>query len=226
MKKISYYVILLVCCLPNASSQISGPSEVSVSITATYVNSDAGSPGYDYEWEVEDAIISSSCEDSVQCSWSSEGFYIVRLKRICNSTYEEIVLDSLEVVVGDPPFIEYSYDNAGNRIKRDLIYYSERKAGLKNFEVDPKILKQEQEKGIIKLYPNPAQHTINIILNKEVLEAKNARILIFDMQGKLIRDHRPINYNTEVNIAGLPMGTYIVKLQYGARIKEWMLIKQ
>ena len=139
----------------------------------------------------------------------------------------DVFLSSLDVVVGDPPFIEYKYDNAGNRTSREVIYYTERRDGLKSYtkEDDNQDEELENPEGI-NLYPNPAKYAINVSINEDVLGEVNSRIVIFDMKGRKLRDLKPQSSVVEINISELSQGSYIVKLIYGKRVKDWILVKQ
>ncbi len=219
---------LLILSILHSYSQISGPSEVPISTIATYYNTnDTGNPYITYSWELDgDKALTCVSEDSVCCQWFAEGFFMVRLKAYNINTQVTSVIDSMEVVIGDPPFLEFTYDEAGNRIERELIYYSERKAGLKSFK-SPDLPKEEEidTEDLMKLYPNPSNYSISILANAEVLEMKNRRIIIYDFQGRKIMESIPSSTIHEINIENLKSGTYIVKLIYGKKTKDWKLIK-
>ena len=227
MKKIAFLSVLIFN-LYSSYGQIIGPTEVEESVTVTYENPEyTGDPNLLFYWIIESGQTSYTCEDSVNHSWDTPGFYKVELRVEEVQTSEDYFVASLDVVVGDPPFIEYKYDNAGNRTSREVIYYSERKAGLKNFKGEPDNKEEEIEsmEGI-HLFPNPAKDMIQISVNKDVLEEDNRRIIIYDMQGRKVRDKMPQSNVVEINVSDMSHGSYIVKLIYGKRVKDWMLIKQ
>ncbi|MCF8379911.1 MAG: T9SS type A sorting domain-containing protein [Bacteroidales bacterium] len=136
------------------------------------------------------------------------------------------LFSSFNKVSQDPTSIVFSYDNAGNRVSR-IVYYEEEDEGLKSLRVDSETPEEKIEiPGVINLFPNPAKYEISISLNKEVLDAENRRILIYDMQGKKIRDIVPQSFLVEINVSKMSQGSYIVKLIYGELVNDWMLIKQ
>lgn len=58
----------------------------------------------------------------------------------------------------------------------------------------------------ISIYPNPAQDILNIT------NAENANIQIFDMLGRLIISKENISLNEQVNVTGLTVGAYFIKI--------------
>lgn len=143
---------------------------------------------------------------------------------LCFATTEEL-FSNFNLGTQDPTSIVFSYDNAGNRVSR-IVYYEE---GKKSLRVDSESETPEEKIEIpetINLFPNPAKYTISISLTKEVLDAENRRIIIYDMQGKKIRDIIPQSYLVEINVSDMSQGSYIVKFIYGEQIDDWMMIKQ
>lgn len=58
----------------------------------------------------------------------------------------------------------------------------------------------------ISIYPNPAQDILNIT------NAENANIQIFDMLGRLIISKQDISLNEQLNVSGLTVGAYFIKI--------------
>ncbi len=56
------------------------------------------------------------------------------------------------------------------------------------------------------LYPNPAQHTINL------KNAENADIQVYDVLGKLILSQTHLSVNAQINVSTLEAGTYFMKI--------------
>ena len=118
--------------------------------------------------------------------------------------------------------IEFTYDAAGNRITREIIYYE---GGAKSAEV---ILEEEEldlEQGL-NVYPNPATHSIYVALNQEVLECDRQELFLFDNLGKLLYRSQNLSELNQIDVSQLPYGTYILKLIYNQKHKEWIIVKQ
>ena len=117
--------------------------------------------------------------------------------------------------------VKYSYDDAGNRTEREVIYYG----GQKSAAVE--IFKEEEldlTRGI-NVYPNPASHSLYVTLNKEVLDEERKMILIFDNLGRQILQTNVSEELNRIDVSTIQNGTYILKLIYGNRQKEWIIIK-
>jgi len=224
MKNLSILGLLVLCYYSSYGQTISGPTEVEESVTVTYVNSWEVPSAY-FFWIIEEGQSSYTCQDSVNHSWDTPGFYKVELWMEFAAV--DVFLSSLDVVVGDPPFIEYKYDNSGNRTSREVIYYSERRDGLKSYTKEQDNQDEELENlESINLFPNPAIYAISISVNADVLQEDNRRILMYDMQGRKIRDIQPQGNLVSIDVSDMSKGSYVVKLIYGKRVKDWILVKQ
>lgn len=118
--------------------------------------------------------------------------------------------------------IKFTYDDAGNRTEREIIYYS---GGLKSAQVVP--VEEEDidlEKGL-NVYPNPASHSLFVTLNKEAMEEDYKMIIVFDNLGKQVIQTQVYQEINQIDISSLTNGTYILKLIYGNKHKEWIIIK-
>jgi len=67
-----------------------------------------------------------------------------------------------------------------------------------------------KNKQSIALYPNPANNLLTVSLPKHFL-LQNAYISIYHLNGELIRKTKVTNYDTILNISGLPKGLYLLK---------------
>ena len=117
--------------------------------------------------------------------------------------------------------IEFAYDSAGNRTNREIVYYQ---GGQKSAEVDHEEEDMDFEQGL-NVYPNPASHCIFITLNEEVLEADKQIVILFDNLGKQVYQNTLLQEINQVDVSNLPDGTYILKLIYDNKQKEWIIIK-
>lgn len=117
--------------------------------------------------------------------------------------------------------IKFSYDNAGNRNGREVIYYeSYHKSALVSIEEE----ELEFSEGL-NIYPNPASNSVFVVLNQEALEEQDRMIIVYDNLGKEILQHPASSQVNQIDVSGLFDGTYIFKLVFGPHHKEWMIIK-
>ena len=119
--------------------------------------------------------------------------------------------------------VSFTYDAAGNRTHREVIYYE---AGQKSARVNHDVEEGEIEfeKGL-NVYPNPVSHCLYVTLNEEVLKANRKMLYLFDTLGKLVYQSTTLQEVNQVDVSNLPEATYILKLIYDNRHKEWIIVK-
>jgi len=117
--------------------------------------------------------------------------------------------------------ISFKYDSAGNRTDREITYYVQAKKSAEAVAVDDEV---ELEEGL-NVYPNPASHTLYVTLNELALEEDHREIIVYDNLGKQVLRRYASQQTNQLDVASLPVGTYILKLIYGNRHKEWIIIK-
>ena len=129
--------------------------------------------------------------------------------------------------------IGYDYDAAGNRVRRkviDLVPSFAPPAPQDSTETDyvaPQTADYFVEKIAqteIKIYPNPTTEKITLeILGWEDLQTGVFRL--FSLTGQLLQERPVHSFATEVSLAGLPRGAYILKVQINNRTEDWKVIK-
>jgi subtilisin-like proprotein convertase family protein len=77
--------------------------------------------------------------------------------------------------------------------------------------------------GGIKIYPNPATTTLQLIGNSTY---KNASVQILNSKGQLMQSSTLINTNTTLNIETLPTGIYLLKISKDGVTETQKFIKQ
>ena len=76
----------------------------------------------------------------------------------------------------------------------------------------------------IKVYPNPADNAINVVVNA-VMEG-NANVIVYNMLGQQVADVKTTDHKTRVDIAALPSGCYMVEcVNDGVKIASARFIK-
>jgi hypothetical protein len=77
----------------------------------------------------------------------------------------------------------------------------------------------------IKIYPNPTTEKITLdIARWETLQMGIFKL--YSMTGQLLQEHPIYSVTTEVSLAGLARGTYILKVQINEKTEDWKIIKQ
>jgi len=118
--------------------------------------------------------------------------------------------------------IVFSYDLAGNRTKREIIYYE---GGAKSAQVTYEEEEEpEFDKGI-NVYPNPTTHSLYLTVNEEVLESSRKELYVFDMLGKLLYQSNHLEETSRIDVSQWPSANYILKLIFDNKHKEWIIVK-
>lgn len=119
--------------------------------------------------------------------------------------------------------IHYTYDDSGNRIKREIILMSrniQERTASENNSVTDKLSDKS-----IRIYPNPTKGLLKIeILNFEDIDKGN--IYIFDLSGHQIF-HTKINTScSEIDLSSKSNGIYILQIQLNQENTTWKIIKE
>jgi hypothetical protein len=76
----------------------------------------------------------------------------------------------------------------------------------------------------IRIYPNPTTEKITLeIAGWETLQTGVFKL--YSMTGQLLQERPVHSVATEVSLAGLASGTYILKVQINDRVEDWKVIK-
>jgi len=117
--------------------------------------------------------------------------------------------------------IKYSYDNAGNRIKREQIAFAISGNTDTKLKTDT-VIEQIADKNI-SIYPNPVTETLNIYI--EEYESEIGTINLYSLEGRLITTKKITDSNTKINFINKAPGSYIVKIIINNKTKEYTVVK-
>ena len=118
--------------------------------------------------------------------------------------------------------VSFIYDDAGNRIEREITYYEVQFKSSSSTDIEEKEI--TSDKGLT-VYPNPASHTLFVTLNQEVMDENDRKISIYDSLGKLVSQVLAPQETNQIDVSSLMNGTYILRLTYGSKHIEWIIIK-
>ncbi|MCG8578759.1 MAG: DNRLRE domain-containing protein [Bacteroidales bacterium] len=127
--------------------------------------------------------------------------------------------------------VEYTYDNAGNRLDRQVVIFRSLKQASRNFEpieqhsVSEADIKGSLEDSNVTLYPNPTHDQLNMRFDK-VLNTPVTYILT-DLTGvpKLQGEMTEGTLKT-LRLGELPPGVYLLRLQQGSTSVSYKIIKK
>ena len=149
--------------------------------------------------------------------------------------------------------VTYGYDNAGNRIYRDVIVLmiaeekdstlqeellntndilandnssnSNNNSATKEESSTPTIHSKELDGVKLELYPNPT--TGSIVVNVPNFEEVNQGLIrVSDLTGKLLIEEKVTSSSTNIDLSPYKDGSYILFLNINGKINEWKVVKQ
>ena len=126
----------------------------------------------------------------------------------------------------------YTYDGAGNRVKREYLYtivaynkhHEEQPVDTLKENFDSKSLFGKDV--IIKAYPNPVADEM-IVENLSWKDGSRATVKILDITGKLLQDRSFNNAKEQFSLSGIIPGTYTVSYYLNDHLlTTWKIIKK
>lgn len=132
--------------------------------------------------------------------------------------------------------VNYSYDEAGNRMAKTVILTktSKKMAQLDTAEVDRKVtfateLGEPQCDAIgnaeIKIYPNPTRGTLRVDITGVELSGID-RIDVFDSKGQLVKVCTKLTEINQIDLSDAINGMYYMRTTIGGESTIWRIIKE
>lgn len=135
--------------------------------------------------------------------------------------------------------VSYTYDNAGNRIKREITIDKSaemsadstlaNEAVVSNNSVAIEFTEPALEEVFgeleVRLYPNPTKGAVYIQLNRMPHGGK-PMVEVWSPNGRLIGKSEITGQVTRINLWGKPSGMYILKTILGGNPVSWKIIKE
>ena len=132
---------------------------------------------------------------------------------------------------------EYKYDAAGNRSQRKVITLKGNTPG-KGGTTKSTVSVSDEQTGIsdasyedlpgerkLMIYPNPTQGLIRIGF-QGTGDLKEARLLLFDVHGKLLRQVNRVGPSNILDLSQYPQGMYILQIIEDRTKSEWKIVKE
>lgn len=119
---------------------------------------------------------------------------------------------------------EYTYDAAGNRIKREVILIEEESPEMeqKSAEAENEVIEEEELAMTIEVFPNPATSYLNV----QVSEIEDARYELFSTNGQFVSTGQINQPQTQIQLHTLQPGMYLLRVQNKGKVQEFKIIKR
>jgi len=133
----------------------------------------------------------------------------------------------------EPLFRLYEYDESGNRTVRKVLVMKAPMNEDDSLQVTSDELQITSDEYFVeklaqiemKIYPNPTTEKITLeISNFE--ELQNGIFKLYNLNGQLLKECPVHSVTTEVSLAGLSAGVYILKVFMNDKTEDWKIIKQ
>lgn len=118
--------------------------------------------------------------------------------------------------------VEYTYDQAGNRLTRKIVILSPR--GVKQAPTDSIPVKQQWRDRIIIIYPNPTRGALAI----EIQGGKDTDKIIaelFNSSGAMLYARKWTGTAYTIDMRAYVTGIYILRIKINEEMNEYKIIK-
>ena len=120
--------------------------------------------------------------------------------------------------------INYTHDDAGNRLTRKKEIVVQTRGALNNGE-EPSVYEEELSETKVTIYPNPTKGMLKVDISG-VEKFENARISLYDLTGKLLQQWAGISQSNEIDLSERTPGMYIMQIVYNGNASSWKIIKE
>ena len=130
---------------------------------------------------------------------------------------------------------QYGYDDAGNRISRNVVYL--RTSGgtgteMANTPTSTDQALSNEEDGIvaeltgaqISIFPNPTSSVVTVSYSEEDVVTSEVRLI--DLNGKILYHREQVSGNFELAFRNLAAGSYYIWLRWDDKVERFQVIKQ
>lgn len=121
--------------------------------------------------------------------------------------------------------IGYTYDGAGNRIKRELLFVKSKTRAKSEQDRQPDNYMDKLNKQLITISPNPTHGIIRIHIDKYSTEDQYA-IYVYTVGGEKVFHSAYVEPTTNIDLSNLSDGIYLLKIANSDKSVTWKIIKQ
>lgn len=130
------------------------------------------------------------------------------------------IISSAQVKIG------YSYDAAGNRVKREIVMSAPKAmARQQTYSSENKSFSDMVRDHSIKIYPNPTDGNLKISI-QGLKETDVCSMDVYTVQGSQVLSENISTNIADVNISNQPAGIYLLKITINDISTTWKIVKK
>jgi hypothetical protein len=119
--------------------------------------------------------------------------------------------------------ILFSYDAAGNRQQRTIVWKSS-EVNIDSIHAVKPITEYLDEMKIT-IYPNPTQGQLSVEITNMPQDA-SGEITIHNLEGKQMQNLKTLESANKFDLSFYPMGIYVLRIKVGQKVSEWKIVKE
>ena len=116
---------------------------------------------------------------------------------------------------------EYTYDNAGNRTRRQVVEMRKHQAGQPADSTPTVQTLAEMEVGIM---PNPVAGALKVVI-ANLPQYATGFLRVMDLQSHVIYYTEVIAAENRIDLSAQPAGAYILQVNVNGKKAEWKVVK-
>jgi hypothetical protein len=123
--------------------------------------------------------------------------------------------------------ISFTYDDAGNRTKREIIFKSSKTTFNSNLDTASSIkpITEILGKMNITIYPNPTKGQLSVEIKNMPVNA-SGEIRIYNVSGNIIQYQKTVGSLNLFDFSPYSTGIYFLQIKVGQDESKWKIIKQ
>ena len=135
-------------------------------------------------------------------------------------------LTLLPIVSSAQDRIGYSYDAAGNRVKREIVMPAPKAmAKQQTFAADGQTFTDMLRDHTVKIYPNPTEGGLQVSISGLTV-TDTATLEVYTSQGAQVLTENARTGHVDINSSNQPAGVYLLRITINNHSTTWKIIKK
>lgn len=136
------------------------------------------------------------------------------------------ILALLPLVSSAQGTIGYSYDAAGNRVKREIVMpVPKAMAKQQTFAADGQAFTDMLRDHTVKIYPNPTEGALQVSISG-LTGTDKCSLGVYTSQGAQILTENVKTDHVDIDISNHPAGVYLLRITINNHSTTWKIIKK